>query len=155
MGSDLTDGDSLQGVIIPDKRLTFGRRSRRASRRRAPTPAWSRLTAPHGPRSRRAARPKTKTRSISAPCRAESPDRRRSFRVAHGRGRELARMGRADLYRRSRGAGVQPSATQGYYRPSIVALSDGTLIVAADNPSSTKHRVRVRVRARRVSGARG
>ena len=23
MGSDLTDGDSLQGVIIPDQRLTF------------------------------------------------------------------------------------------------------------------------------------
>ena len=148
MGTDLTDGDSLQGVIIPDKRLTFWSSQSSGVTEASPYPG---VVTPD----------RTTRATVTA---SGTPEDQDTIYLRALQGGITGYSGARFAWRTGAGENwrgwdaptciadhevpeFSASATQGYYRPSIVALSDGTLIVAVDNPSSTKHRVRVRVRS--------
>ena len=148
MASDLTDGDSLQGVLIPDERLTFWSSQSSGVTEASPYPG---IVTPD------------RTTRATVTASGTPVDEDTLYLLAlqggitgHSGARFAWRAGTSESYR-----GWDPptciadhevptfssSATQGYYHPSVAALSDGSLIVAVDNPSSSKHRVRVRVRS--------
>ena len=147
MASDLTDGDSLQGVLIPDQRLTYWSAESSGVTEASPYPG---IVTPY----------RTTRATVTASGTPVDEDTLYLLALQGGitgySGARFAwRTTTSESYR-----GWDPptciadhevptfssSATQGYYRPSVVALSDGTLIIACDNPSATKHRVRVLTR---------
>jgi hypothetical protein len=147
MGANQTDGDSLQGVIIPDERLTYWSAQSSGVTEASPYPGVVQAD-------------RTTRATVTASGTPEDGDTIYLGSLSggitgHSGARFVWRTGPTELYR-----GWDPpttiadhevptftSSVLGYRHPSVLALADGTLIVAVDNPSATKHQVRVIVRS--------